>query len=163
MKWVAATLLGFSALLVLNGCHFFLPTPYVMLPVKAYTEGGELYFSFEQKTGARVTIYSIGLSKNDCETDCDYWQTERKVYENGVRTSVLLASDKVRYGEAWPELHTLIPAKPLTPGSYSASGIARLENDIGKTFFSDFEIAPGSELKVHDLLYNFSIAEHETR
>ncbi len=155
MKWITGAF-GLSVLLLLTGCYFWSPIrPYVMLPVKPYVDSGELYFSFEQEPGARVTLYSIGLSKNDCESDCDYWQTERKVDENGLRTSVLLAGDKVRYGATLPELETLIPAKPLTPGRYSASGIARLEDDIGKTFISELEIVPGDELIVIDLTHDF--------
>lgn len=112
-------------------------------------DSGLIFSLPEQTAGQQVALREFQVVKRDCNVDCVFWSVQSETTDSGDMSLWTVVDDRIVFGKTVPELETVIPAKKLAPGSYSAGGSVALYEDGefsgSRIIFAEFELSADSE------------------
>ena len=67
-----------------------------------------------------ISISSLGVSRDDCASDCVYWELVPDP-EHLDAPEIFISGDRITYGQSLPNLVDRVAPKPLVAGRYTVS------------------------------------------
>lgn len=81
---------------------------------------GKVKFVAAGSDAIEISISSLGVSRDDCASDCVYWELVPDP-EHLDAPEIFISGDRITYGQSLPSLVARFAAKPLVAGRYTVS------------------------------------------